>query len=254
MSKSPKSIARTGVNSLLGAFNLKLVRRKAYYADYRDYIPLQEMVEGARQAGLSVGDYIDTRHNVPGATQNTIDQMAALGAFDTQIDRVCEIGPGSGRYLEKIVQAYNPTYYEIYETADEWANWLIEKYSVVRQPADGTTLAATPSASIDLVHNHKVLPGQPSLVILRYFLEMMRVVRKGGKIAFDIVTEDCMGDEILDAWLISGAGYQHYPCLVPKQFTIDFFRSRGFSFDGDFLISMKPGMTHYFVFTKNESA
>lgn len=250
---NPKTIARDGVNSMLGAFNLKLVRRKAYYADYRDYIPLQEMVDGAQQAGMSVGDYIDTRHNVPGATQATIDQMAALGAFNIKIDRVCEIGPGSGRYLEKIVQAHKPSYYEIYETADEWADWLIEKYGVTRQPADGTSLAATPSDSIDLVHNHKVLPGQPSVVILRYFLEMMRVVRKGGKIAFDIVTEDCMRDDIVDAWLSTGAGYQHYPCLVPKQFTINFFCSRGFSFDGDFLIPMKPGMTNYLLFTKVES-
>lgn len=253
MSKDSKMIFRGGVNSMLGAFNLKLVRRKAYYDDYRDYIPLQEMVEGASQAGLSVGDYIDTRHNVPGATQDTIDQMAAMGAFDTKIDRICEIGPGSGRYLEKIVQAYKPTYYEIYETADEWAEWLIEKYGVTRQSADGTTLSATPSASIDLVQSHKVFPGQPSVVILRYFLEMMRVIRKGGKVAFDIVTEDCMSDDMVDAWLTTDAGYQHYPSLMPKHFTIDFFCSRGFSFDGDFLVPMKPGMTNYLVFTRLES-
>ena len=88
------------------------------------------------------------------------------------------------------------------------------------------------------------------MTICRYYLEMIRVVRNGGKIAFDIVTEECLEDDVLDAWLRTGSGYQHYPSMVPRQFTVDFFQRRGCSHDGDFLVPMKPGTTNCFVFTK----
>jgi hypothetical protein len=111
MDKSVKSSARNGFNSLLGMVDLELIRKTKYYSDYRDYIPLKETIEAASKAGMSVGDYIDFRHNVPGSTQNTIDKLKDLGVFQTEINRVCEIGPGSGRYLEKILAICKPDYY-----------------------------------------------------------------------------------------------------------------------------------------------
>jgi hypothetical protein len=129
----------------------------------------------------------------------------------------------------------------------------VDNYPIVSQPTDGNSLSSTPSQSIDLVHVHKVLPGQPSLVICQYYLEMIGVARNGGKIVFDIVTEECLSDELLDSWFKSGSGYQHYPNLMPRQFTIEFFQKRGCSYDGDFFVPMKPGMTDCFVFTKDGS-
>ena len=180
--------------------NLKLVRTNVPYTDYRDFIPFKQTLDGARKAGLSVSDFVDAM-NKSGATQETIDQMIALGVFKGKIDRVCEIGPGSGRYLEKVIQICEPVYYEIYETAPEWENWLVQKYNVTPQPTDGNTLTDTPSNSIDLVQAHKVFPGQPTLTTCRYFDEMARVVRNGGKVVFDIVTEECLGDDILANWI-----------------------------------------------------
>jgi hypothetical protein len=244
-----KSFARQSINSLLDPFGLELIRHTPY-TDYRDYIPFEETLLAAKAAGLSVGDYIDVRHNYPGATQETIDQMAALGTFKDKIDRVCEIGPGSGRYLEKIVKICSPTYYEIYETASKWEKYLVETYQVVAHPTDGKSLAASPSESIDLVHAHKVMPGQPSLVMCRYFEEMVRIAKGGGKIVFDIVTEECLDDATLKDWFAAGGGYQHYPCLMPKQFAIDFFGRRGCTFVGSFFVPMKPGKTKCMVFAK----
>jgi len=43
--------------------------------------------------------------------------MKKLGVFDGEIERVCEIGPGTGRYLDKVLKLAKPTYCEIYETA-----------------------------------------------------------------------------------------------------------------------------------------
>jgi hypothetical protein len=238
------------IYSLFSIFKLGLVGRSSPYTDYRNYIPFQETIAQAKKAGLSVGDYIDTKHNKSGATQETIDQMIDLGVFRNKIERICEIGPGSGRYLEKTLQVCSPAYYEIYETASDWEKWLVLTYNVIAQPTDGKTLSSTPSCSIDLVQAHKVLPGQPSLTICRYFGEMARVVRDGGKVVFDIVTESCLDDATLEKWFISESGYQHYPCLMAKQYAIDFFCKRGFSFDGSFFIPMKPGTTECLVFTK----
>lgn len=246
-----RSFAHKAINGVLTIGGFELVRQNAHFTDYRAYIPCQETVAGAEKAGMGVGDYIDATYGSLGSTQETIDQMAALDVFLGKLEHICEIGPGSGRYLEKIIQICNPSHYEIYETATDWAAWLTQKYDVVLQPTDGMSLTSTPSGSIDLVHAHKVLPGQPSLIIYRYYAEMARIVRHGGKIVFDIVTEECMSDEIVETWLQSGGGYQHYPCLMPKQYTIDFFCKRGFSYDGDFLIPMRPGITHYLVFTKS---
>ena len=242
--------ASKSINSILGVVGVKLVRKNAYFSDYRAYISLNATISGARKAGLSVGEYIDVKHNKAGSTQQTIDQMDSLGVFKNKIERVCEIGPGSGRYLEKILQISSPNYYEIYETSTEWQKWLVKKYGVVAKPTDGRSLASTPTCSIDLVHAHKVFPGQPSLVILHYIKEMSRVIKLGGKIVFDIVTEDCMDEVTLETWLKTYSGYQHYPCLMAKQFAVDFLCKQGFSVDGSFLITMKPGLTQYLVFTK----
>ena len=245
-----KTIVGKGINSSLKLFNLKLIRSKQRFTDYRDYIPFKETIEGARQANLSVGDYIDAKHNKPGATQATIDRMAELGVFDSKIDRVCEIGPGSGRYLEKVLKLCHPSYYEVYETATDWQDWLIQQHDIIAQPTDGKSLSATPSESIDLVQAHKVLPGQPTLITFRYFNEMARIAKPGGKIVFDIVTEDCFDRATLENWLVTGRGYQHYPALMPKQFSIDFFEQRNCIFLNSFFVPMKPGKTECMIFAK----
>ncbi|MGL5808215.1 MAG: methyltransferase domain-containing protein [Xenococcaceae cyanobacterium] len=245
-----KNVAGKSINSLLAPVNLKVGKLKRPFTDYRDYIPFEETITGAKEAGLSVGDYIDAKFNKPGATQETIDRMAALGVFKDKLDRICEIGPGSGRYLDKVLKISNPSYCEIYETAKEWEQWLVKTYNVIAHPSDGKSLAYTPSNSIDLIQAHKVISGQPSLWICQYFAEMARVVRDGGKVVFDMVTEDCLDDATLENWITSGHGYQHYPCLMPKQYTINFFERRGLVFDGSFFIPMEPGKTECFVFTK----
>jgi hypothetical protein len=245
MSNQLKNFARKSIKSLLDPFDIQLIKHIPF-TDYRDFIPFEETLLAAKASNLSVGDYIDVRYNHPGATQDTID----LGNFNDKIDRVCEIGPGSGRYLEKIVKAYSPTYYEIYETAHKWQQYLLETYHVVAHPTDGKSLAATPSNSIDLVHSHKVMPGQPSLIMCGYFEEMVRITKGGGKIVFDIITEACFDDAMIEDWLADGGGYQHYPCLMPKQFTIDFFDKRNCIFIGSFIVPMKPGKTECMVFAK----
>jgi hypothetical protein len=109
MYKQLKTIGRQAVNALLGAVNLELLSLNHRYSDYKNYIPCQSIITEAKSAGLSVGDYIDAKHNKPGSTQETIDRMATLGVFQGKIDRLCEIEPSSGRYLEKTLKACSPS-------------------------------------------------------------------------------------------------------------------------------------------------
>jgi hypothetical protein len=240
--------AKTAVNTALGVVGLKLARSGAPFQESKDYIPFRETMREAKAAHLSVGDFVEQKYNEPGTPKFTIDQMRALGAFDGRMERVVEIGPGTGRYLERVLEGYKPSSYEIYETARDWERYLCRTYPVVSHPCDGRTLSATPSRSVDLVQTHKVLCGQASLATCRYLNEMARVVRDGGRVVFDVVTETCFDDETVEHWLTTGSGYQHYPNLVPRQYVIDLMGRRGLGLLGSFLVPMAPGLTECMVF------
>jgi hypothetical protein len=233
------------VNRVFSYAGFELVRKGR---EFQDYIPFQRTLQDAEKSGQSLSDYIDARFNVPGTTQLTIDKMAELGAFDHRIERVCEIGPGSGRYLEKVKAACNPAYYEIYETSKPWRDWLVEKYQVTAQPTDGASLAATPSKSIDLIHTHKMLYGNSILTIFRYMTETARVVKDGGVVVFDLVTGECMSNELMARWVESGVDHAH--SMTPRQVPLDYYASQGFRCQGSFIVPLAPGVTEYFVFKK----
>ena len=245
MASQLKGLVRKGVDSILDPFGFELVKKHSW-DDPKTYIPFKETIKGAKEASLLVGDFIDAAYQEPGATQETIDQMAAFGVFNPKIERVCEIGPGSGRYLEKTLQAYKPDYYEFYETANEWAQWLVQNYHVIHQPTNGISLSATPSSSIDLIHAHRVFSYTPFFTTVSYFFEMMRVVRDGGKIVFDITTEDCMQPAILEKWLAAGFQGSSYPTFMSKRYVLDFFQNHDFTLVGNFCI-----MIVYLSFRKN---
>jgi hypothetical protein len=248
-----KRIARKSIKAALGVVGLEVVSKAHHWQDVKQFIPFEETMAGAKEAGLSLGAYIDVKHNVPGATQAVHDQLAGFGIFNERIDRVCEIGPGSGRYLEKTLQACKPSHYEVYETARPWADWLNKTYHVVCLPTDGKTLAATPSASIDLIQAHKVFVVTLFLTTCSYFQEIVRVTRPGAWIIFDIMTEDCMDTYNLDPWIKTGLNDRTYPAIMPKNFAIDFFQKHGIGFVGSFLVPMKPGKTECMVFRKQGS-
>ena len=175
------------------------------WSDAANYIPFKRTMDAARAAALSVGDYVDSVMNkVPGSSQNTIDKMASLGVFSTPVNTVVEIGPGTGRYLEKTLKAARPLRYEIYETAGPWARYLVEEYDLVLQPTDGYSLSGTQDNCADLVHAHKVFSSVPFMVTCCYWQEMVRVIRPGGWAVFDVVTEHCLDVAALETWAKSG--------------------------------------------------
>jgi hypothetical protein len=238
------------LNGALHFTGIQIVRhRPRHFEDFRDYIPFEETIAAAEKEGLSAGDYIETKHNRgANTTRQTIDQLRNMGVLHEGVRRICEIGPGSGRYLEKTIDICHPDRYEIYESALDWRRYLSRKYKVVAHEADGLSLAQTPSSSIDLVHAHKVFIGLPFLAAYGYFLEMVRVLAPEGKIVFDLVTEGCMREEIVKRWLAARGGYQAYPNLFPRQYVIDFFASKKLALEGAFTVANEPGETECMVF------
>jgi len=245
MNKELKRSAYTAINSVLSVANLELVSRNR---NFQNYISFRRTMAGALESGLSVGDYIDTGNKIPGATQETIERLIEIGALHPGVQRICEIGPGSGRYLEKTMQVCQPNSYEIYETAVDWKAWLVQQYKVTARQTDGISLLDTPSGTIDLVHSHKMFPGLPIFTACGYFDEMIRVVNKSGVIVFDVLTEECLAEPYLKEWLALSS--QWPVSMVPKQFTSDYFAQSGFRLLDSFFIKMPPGITEYLVFSR----
>jgi hypothetical protein len=245
------SVIRTAVKRSFSRVGIEIRRTGTHdWGDTTQFIPFESTLKAAREAGISVGDYIDAVMNkIPGATQTTIDGMRSLGVFAGKISTVVEIGPGSGRYLEKTIQACSPERYEIYETAEPWALYVEKTYGAVRQPTDGATLSATLSASADLVHAHKVFSSVNLVPTLGYWREMARVARPGGFVVFDVVTEACLSAEIIDRWIDSPRSGA-YPAAMPRMACINYFQTQGFDLVGSFLAPMGPGVTEIFVFRK----
>jgi hypothetical protein len=46
----------------------------------------------------------------------------SLGVYSGAVNWVVEIGPGSGRYVEKTLSVCSPSRYEVYETATKWGS------------------------------------------------------------------------------------------------------------------------------------
>lgn len=253
MHSSPRKIAKVLLNAATAPLGLEVRRRDHHdWSDTRNFIPFQATLEAARRADMSVGDYIDTEmSNTPGATAATIDGMRELGVFSQAVNVVVEIGPGSGRYLEKTIAVCQPKRYEIYETAPHWSSYLANNYPVIVQPGDGKSLAATPDNSADLVHAHKVYSSIPSLPSLMYWSEMSRVCAPNGYVVFDILTEACLDLKTLKLWVESGIENGAYPAVMPRMLALNYFSSCGFDTIGTFQVPMTVGRTtEVFVFRK----
>lgn len=227
---------------------LKLKINKTSESDNgSDYISAKKTVYSAKSKGLSICDYVEQEWGQIGETQKVINKMNDLGAFENKNLAICEIGAGTGRYMEKVLEEYNPSRYESYETAPDWSNWLEKQYPIMSLPADGHSLKFTANNSIDLVHAHGVFVYIPFLNTIRYFIEIDRITKKGAYIVFDCITEDCLDDELLNKWLNSE---DCYPRPIFEDYILRYFNSEKFVLLGTFYTKYGQGKSKYFVFKK----
>jgi len=239
------------INSILGLFNLRLIKATYFNNNSNNlsYISAKETVNNAQKEGLSVCDYVEKMWDQKGATKNVIDNMEKLGAFEITNPIVCEIGTGTGRYMEKVIKKCNPKRYESYETAKDWAEWLDMEYDIISQETNGCSLKNTEDKSIDIIHSHGVFVYLPFFDSLRYFKEIGRVASKNAIIVFDCITEDCLDKKTMNDWLNSA---YNFPRLLPEKYISDFFPSTKYKLLGNFFTPYGQGKSKYFVFQRSD--
>jgi SAM-dependent methyltransferase len=224
-----------------------MIRARTTDRAIQPFLPARETIAAAKRAGLSVGDYLDRYSAEPQATTDAVRALLHIGALGNEVRRVCEIGPGSGRYAEKVIEALRPSAYEIYETASDWLPHLRRLPNLVERPADGHTLSATPSESVDLVQAHKLFVYIPFVTTIGYLEEMARVVRPGGVVAFDIITEDCLDEQATKTWVAQNAVIYW---VTPRDWTVELMDRRGLAFIGSHFEPLSGARTELLVFRK----
>jgi SAM-dependent methyltransferase len=237
---------RDVVNAALRPLNVQVIRGRATEPGIVTFLPARKTIAAAQKAGLTVADYVDREHAEAGTSQRAVDFIVRTGALASPLERVCEIGPGTGRYAAKLIEVLKPETYEMYEPARDWQPTLRELPGALLQPTDGRTLASTPDASVDLVHTHKLFVYCPFVTTVRYAIEMARVARPGGIVAFDAVTEPCFDDAMLEDWLSRPPFY----VLTPRDWLLELLDRHGLSLlDSDFY-PLSGGRTELLVFRK----
>jgi len=236
------------INYILGFINIQIIK-KSNLSQLKGtgYLPAKNTVKEAKKLGISVCDYVEDIWDQKGETQKIIDKMKVFGAFSFDSPTVCEIGTGTGRYLEKVLEKCNPSLYESYETAMDWSEWLQQQYPVISQPANGFSLHSTIDESINLVHAHGVFVYIPFFDSLRYFKEIDRITKKDSIIVFDSITEDCLDKDSLDSWINSK---YNYPRIIPNKYIDKYFPKTKYKLIGNFFTPYGKGKSKYFVFQR----
>ncbi|MGW1345740.1 class I SAM-dependent methyltransferase [Kribbella sp. NPDC002412] len=248
---SVRHLLQVAANRTLRPTGFQLVRGYSTDPAISPFLPARWTIRQAEKAGKSVGDFLDSYSAEPGATTDTVEALLEIGHLTADtVDRVCEIGPGSGRYTTRILSAVQPSSYEVYETAEDWISYLQgAQPTLTFQPADGHTLASTPSASVDLAHTHKLLGYIPFVTALGYIDELARVVRPGGIAAFDMITDDCLDDSTTKVWLTEPHRMTIYS-VAPRAWLTGFVAQRNLDLVGSRFVPLSGGRTELLVFRR----
>lgn len=243
---SIRSMLAKPVNDALRPLHVQIVAGTSPDPAIKDFLPARKVIAAANKAGMPLGAYLDQTYAKPGATPDTVRAMLKLADLPERCEAVCEVGPGSGRFAEEVIPALHPARYEIYETAQDWWPRLSELPNAVMRKADGRTLAETPDRSVDLVHAQKVFVYTEFFVTAGYLEEMARVVRPGGAVAFDILTEDCMDEATVREWVRIASFYRP----TPRAWVVQFMKDRGLTLAGSHFSPLPPGTAELLVFRR----
>jgi hypothetical protein len=178
------------------------------------YLEARSIISAARMRSMTVPAYLAACSpwpNYGSSFPQIVDELRKTRGLEN-CETVCEIGPGTGGYLDFIIREANPSRYEIYETDPVWAAYLEQTFQpVVRMPADGKSLKATEDSSCQLVAAFGVFVMLPPLATLDYITEAARVCT--GQVIFDCFMEEEFGD-LLPNWLNSE---NRYPSIIPRK-------------------------------------
>jgi len=236
------------VNRTLKIFDFELARVR------RNYIAAGPTIKAAKLAGKSIGDYLEDikavkRPKFKGRIDRIIIQMKEDRVFE-HCENICEIGAGTGMYLEKVKRETNCKRYEVYEIDKEWSQYLADEYGAEQKQCDGFSLKSTPDESISLVHAHAVFVYIPFLNILDYLSESFRVVKDDGSIVFDVFTENSFVYPHLENWLKTE---NRFPVIIPEKILLDYIAQNNFYVSRKFSETYGGGISEYFILKKNKT-
>jgi SAM-dependent methyltransferase len=222
------------------------------------YLDAATTVKAAREAGLSVCEYLETRDSDPrklGRRDRIIDRMKQWNVFRN--DRICEIGAGTGMYLEKTIAVARPEFYEVYETNPGWFEHLRENYAsdgscaIMMRTADGCSLRDTSSDSCDLVHAHGVFVYLPILQTFEYIKESARVCKSGGHIVFDCFLDTSFSLADILKWHET---QWRFPVVIPERLLEEYAALYSLQLVGKFEEIYGASAVNYLVFKKRDVA
>lgn len=185
------------------------------------------MIYDAHRQGLNLAQYYEKHYNSFGIKSDTIiDKIAEIIDISAR-GSICEIGPGSGRFLVKLIEKFKPRKYEFYEIEKKLEKYITENYhyeecSIIDREANGVNLEGTETGSQDLVFESNVFSLIKYSYTYKYFLEMIRVCKEGGYIVFDAHTEEALTEEALD----NDENYVNEWRIIPQVVIENIFRKR----------------------------
>jgi ubiquinone/menaquinone biosynthesis C-methylase UbiE len=221
------------------------------------YINAKETVRNAQIAGLSICEYLESKEDNPkksGRRNRIIEKMKSEGLFQN-CPSACEIGTGTGMYLEKVLSEAKPSKYEIYETAGDWVEFLKQEYQshnkniLVLHPANGINLCCTKSNSCDLVHAHAVFVYISLMQIFEYIQDAARVCKPGKYVVFDCFLDTSFDLQSLNAWMNSK---WRFPVIIPEKLLLDFTAAHALQLTGRFKEIYGASSIDYLIFKKRE--
>jgi len=240
------------LNGMLAPFGVRVARQGRRPTIGGRPLSDAAVIEEAGRRGLTPGEYLEILFQKPGRAREIIDRMTRSGALSESVRAVCEIGPGSGLYVQHVLARAPVTRYEIYEIERNRSEYLAATFPVIVQPADGETLRSTASSAIHLIHAHGVFVTLDFLTACSYFREMVRVTAPGGCLVFDVVTEDCLDDGALRSWLDTPL---RYIAMQSRDYVCGFFQRHGFTLLDEFVRPLLVhGSSRYLVFRRDEAA
>lgn len=220
-----------------------------------DYLPAKPTAAAAKKEKISLCRYLENRENDPGKRgrrDRIMEHMLAAGALQGCQD-VCEIGTGTGMYLEKVLELGRPRRYEIYETSRDWVRYLKKTYlgkngcQFLFHRADGCTLKTTTNNSCDLVHAHAVFVYIPMLTTFDYLREAVRVCRCGGYIVFDCLLDSGFDSKAVENWRKT---QWRFPVVIPEKLLRNWLGVLGLRIVSEFSDLYGASFSNYFILQK----
>lgn len=188
-------------------------RNKTYANTAVGYIDCTTTVQAAEDADLTICEFVERLWNQYGQTKLILNRAAKYIDF-SEVHTVCEIGPGTGRYIKKTIERMvRVDIYSIYETDTDWANWLEKEYPVTKRDANGVDLHEEEDTTIDFCQAHGVFVSLNMYNVLIYLKEMIRVTKTGGHILFDYLDETSFSTDVGQVIIDNDIDY---PSIIPS--------------------------------------